>query len=993
MNARVRSRTAQLFVVCRVLSVLLGGLLIAASTPGFALTATSATTTVLLEANGQTYDIQVPAGAAVGWRNTDSEPHRLRATDGSWTTPVIPPGATIEQVFADAGRSAFVCDFDPDMRGTVMVQSGFQVFLPLVLNQPIQRSISRWSEPATWGGRVPQAGEAALIPKGKTVLLDVSPPPLRSLIIEGELLFDERDLELTAGWIMLHDDGRLRIGSPTAPFRHRATITLNAADRNENVMGMGTRGILLMGGAFEAYGLAPGPVWTTLNDHAPGGATRLVLREPVNWRTGDRIVIAPTDFYGVTETELLTAGAVQGAQVPLQSPLQNARWGRLQYVSPAGMTLTPTTEVTPLVLDQRAEVGNLSRQIVIQGADDTLWRNERFGAHIMVMGNAVLRLDGVELRRVGQGGREGRYPIHFHLLSYASDGRLIGDATAQSVVNSSIWNSANRCIVIHGANGVTVRNNICYDIAGHAIFLEDAVERRNVIENNLVLKVREPSQPLLQHDRIGFRRGPSGFWLTNPDNIVRGNVAADTAGNGFWLAFPERSLGLSRNVPIRPNHTPFGIFSHNVAHSNNRPGINIDFAPIDDAGNTSEIKYIPTADGSPSGPRVRFTLSDITTYKNNDNGLWNRVSLPDYVRFVSADNVGMFFAGAGDDGKIVDSLIVGVSLNSSPSSPSTGQPNTAVASYHSTFDISRNVIVNFSLHERHDRASGAFATNDYYTRPVDRGMVRNPNNVLINTHPGRRVISPNLNIPVGNAALAGALWDPYGYWGPAGNYWVYNIPFLTVGRSCVPVAPDATNGMSCQGPYYGVAGFRVDNGDPFKPLMPLTATRLDSSNQPIAQWVVNDGNGDMSHTFGIMPWMRHFAAVPGGRYLIELRDATTSLPPPAQEFKLALTNMHTTADQIILGVPFSGSVTARAYLTTRNNYESALPGAPHRRDLVQVSSFNEMLTTDNSMWQDVANQRVWVNVRGGVPWEGSTPSNPFSDDALYRNTNLRIYRP
>lgn len=993
MNASVRSRIAQSPFVFRVFVVLLVMLLTIASTPRVASPAAPAIATVLLDSNGQDYDIQVSSGAAVSWRNTDVEPHRLRATDGSWTTPIIQPGATFEQVFADAGHSAFVCDFDPDMRGTVLVQSGFQVFLPLVVNQPIQRSVARWSEPATWGGRVPQAGEAVLIPKGKTVLLDVSPPPLQSLMIEGELIFDERDLELTAGWIMLHDNGRLRIGSPTAPFRHRATITLNAANKNEDVMGMGTRGILLMGGTFEAYGLAPNRVWTTLNDHAAAGATRLTLRENVNWQPGDRIVIAPTDFYGVAETELLTLDTVQETQITTQSPLQQARWGRLQYVSPAGMTLTPTTEVTPLVLDQRAEVGNLSRQIVIQGADDTLWRSERFGAHMMVMGNAVLRLDGVELRRVGQGGLMGRYPIHFHLLSYAPDGRLIGDATAQSVVNSSIWNSANRCIVIHGANGVTVRNNICYDIAGHAIFLEDAVERRNVIENNLVLKVRQPLQPLQQHDRVGFRRGPSGFWLTNPDNIVRGNVAADAAGNGFWLAFPERTLGSNKNVPLRPNHLPLGIFSHNVAHSNNRPGINIDFVPIDDAGNTSEMKYIPTADGAPTGARLRFTLSDITTYKNNDNGLWNRVSLPDYVRFVSADNIGMFFAGAGDDGKIIDSLIVGVSLNTSSSVPSTGQPNTAVASYHSTFDISQNVIVNFSLHERFDRASGAFATNDYYTRPVDRGMVRNPDNRLINTQPGRRVISPNLNTPVGNAALAGALWDPHGYWGPPGNYWVYDIPFLTVGRSCVPAAPNATNGKSCQGPYYGVAGFRVDNSDPYKPRMPLTVTRLDDANQPIAQWVVNDGNGPMTHNFGIMPWMRHFAAVPGGRYRIELRDATTSLPPPVQEFKLSLMNMHTTDDQIILSVPFSGSVTARAYLTTRENYDSAAPGAPHRRDLTQVSSFAALLSTDNSMWQDTANNQVWVNVRGGVPWEGGAPLNPFSDAALYRDTNLRIYRP
>jgi hypothetical protein len=939
----------------------------------------------------QTYDLHINAGTTINWFNADSVPHRLRAVDGSWETPVIAPGEQINQPFTTAGLSAFLCDFDPAMRGTIVVQSTHAVFVPLVANITAER----WSDPATWGGRLPQAGDAVTIPAGKVVLLDVSPPPLQSLLIEGELRFDRQNLNLTVGWIMLHGRGRLQIGTPTEPFTQRATITLTAANLDEDVMGMGTRGILLMGGTFEAYGQTPDRIWTRLADHAATGSTTLTLAEPVNWQTGDQIVIAPTDFYGVAETERLTVQAANETQVALTTPLQKERWGRLQYVSPTGMTLTPTTEVTPLVLDERAEVGILSRRIVIQGADDERWRNDRFGAHIMVMGNGVLRLNGVELRRMGQGGRFGRYPIHFHMLSYAADGSLIGDATQQLVANSSIWNSANRCITIHGTNGTTIRNNICYDIAGHAIFLEDAVERRNLIENNLVLKVRQPPVLLLNHDREAFRRGPSGFWITNPDNIVRGNVAADAAGNGFWLAFPERPLGSNKLVPIRPANTRLGIFSHNVAHSNGKPGINLDFAPFDDAGNTRESKYIPTSDEGPdryNANRVRFTFSDITTYKNNDNGLWNRTSWPDYVRFVSADNTGMFFAGAGDDGNIRDSLIVGVSLSNRTPTPIHDQPNAAVASYHSTFDIFDNVIVNFALSPRLDRASGAFATNDYYTRPVDRGLIRNPNNILINSHPGRRVISPNINTPVGNAAIAGALWDPHGYWGPAGNYWVYDIPFLTAGKSCVPVSGE-DHTKSCNGPYFGVFGFRVDGSPLFEPRMPLTISRLDAGNQIIDQWIVEDGSGGSRNTFNIVAHMRHFAAVPNGRYRIEFRDAVTALPPPTQEVKLNLSNMHTTADKLILAVPFSGSRTVQAYLTTRELYWDVQQLGTPVRYLTQVHSFASLLTTDNSFWQDNASNQVWVNVSGGMALPGGEPANPLSDEALYRVTYLRIFAP
>ena len=58
---------------------------------------------------------------------------------------------------------------------------------------------SRWSDPATWPNRkVPAAGEKVTIAKDKSVVLDVSPPALNGLSIDGKLTFaDNADLELT----------------------------------------------------------------------------------------------------------------------------------------------------------------------------------------------------------------------------------------------------------------------------------------------------------------------------------------------------------------------------------------------------------------------------------------------------------------------------------------------------------------------------------------------------------------------------------------------------------------------------------------------------------------------------------------------------------------------------------------------------------------------------------------------------------------------------
>src|SRR6188768_371465 len=84
---------------------------------------------------------------------------------------------------------------------------------------------TNWSDPATWPNRkVPVAGDKVTIGRDKDVVLDVSPPALGGLSIDGKLTFsNDADLELTTEWIMLHGD--LTIGSEASPYTHKATIT------------------------------------------------------------------------------------------------------------------------------------------------------------------------------------------------------------------------------------------------------------------------------------------------------------------------------------------------------------------------------------------------------------------------------------------------------------------------------------------------------------------------------------------------------------------------------------------------------------------------------------------------------------------------------------------------------------------------------------------------------------------------------------------------
>jgi len=151
----------------------------------------------------------------------------------------------------------------------------------------------RWSNPATWPDKkVPGKDAAVTIDKDMNVVLDVSPMPLRSLTIEGKLSFaDNKDLELTTEWVMVH--GELEIGTEAKPHTRKATITLTDNVKDEDFGGLGgndrsDRGIMLMGGTLNLHGDRTNS-WTKLSSTANAGATSIqVQRRRLARRRRDR---------------------------------------------------------------------------------------------------------------------------------------------------------------------------------------------------------------------------------------------------------------------------------------------------------------------------------------------------------------------------------------------------------------------------------------------------------------------------------------------------------------------------------------------------------------------------------------------------------------------------------------------------------------------------------------------------------------------------------
>src|SRR5215468_1217406 len=529
---------------------------------------------------------------------------------------------------------------------------------------------TKWSDPATWPNRkVPVAGDKITIDAGKEVVLDVNTPPLHGLTIEGKLSFaDDKDLELTTEWIMVH--GELEIGTEAKPHTKKATITLTDDVKGEDIGGLGgnnkvDRGIMLMGGTLNLHGPEKS-TWTKLAKTAAAGSTSIEVLNAADWRVGEEIVLASTDF-DPRQAERRTISAIRGNTITLDKKLDYMHFGKITFD-----------------VDERGEVGMLSRNILIQAspdADKTL-----FGGHIMAMIGSKMFIDGVELNRMGQNMHLARYPVHWHLL---------GDAQGQYIKNSAVHDTYSRCVTVHGTNYLGIENNVTYNNIGHCFFLEDGVEHDNQYVHNLGILSKCHPEALCDATNLALFGSTDGtnfktagqnakdvllpsdntastFWITNPDNIYLDNVAAGSDSTGFWFALPEHPTGKFEGTELSaktwPRRMKVKEFKGNTSHSN-FDGFMADRGPRPDGHFATGGHMSLSNPADANSPQVESVFEDFTAYKNRNGGLWSRGEMHIYKNLKLADNAIGYTHASGNLGRsaftsrVVDSLFVGETEN------------------------------------------------------------------------------------------------------------------------------------------------------------------------------------------------------------------------------------------------------------------------------------------------------------------------------------------
>jgi G8 domain len=538
-----------------------------------------------------------------------------------------------------------------------------------------------WSNPDAWPSRrVPQAGELVTIPAGMQMELDTHTPKLGGLVIEGRLVArDAADVSITADSIKITGAGaELRAGADGQPYSGSFNIRLSGTNPNIDVQGHGTKLVMTQnGGRLALFGQRKRP-FSRLAATVLAGASQITLvDEPTGWRVGDQVAVAPTDFQAL-EAEKRSVVAINGRTLSLDAPLAFAHWGAAAEVHGG------------LVLDMRAHVANLSRNIRIssieneerllpgfdpQSVDANGQQNGRglrpalgrFGGHMAFMRGSFAQLDAVEITGMGQQGMLARYPVHWHLA---------GDESAQGnfMRFSSLHGSFQRGVVIHQSNGIEVEDNVLFDILGHAVYFEDGIEHDNVVDRNLVMLVRYvPRQHRLSlKDREKDRAEKlSGFWVTNPANYLRDNIVSGVQnGWGFIFANVEEDkipVIAPSDVNWAGNRSYVG-FDRNVAYA-------IGFMPgVPDGGDSVfNLGYGPEEAGS----CFRFNFPGDYSRSRNSTGLvafkcanaafWSTNFLP-IQSSVVADSRTAIVNNQGEDGvsQLQNSAVVGMTANNKP---------------------------------------------------------------------------------------------------------------------------------------------------------------------------------------------------------------------------------------------------------------------------------------------------------------------------------------
>ena len=245
-----------------------------------------------------------------------------------------------------------------------------------------------WSKPADWKGTLegyggyngilPKDGDNVMINSDKWMIVDIETPKLNRLYIYGVLeLENGRNHNLSANIIFISGlNGNLIVGWPDKPMVNNVIIRLlgNHATKDMPLNRGPNVGAKALGvfARLQMFGKERTVHWTALANTVNVGENTLFVERAPDWVAGDEIVIS-TSTYESRQAEKFIIESINGSKIIVR--------GTFKFKHLGGRYL-----VGNHMLRMAAKVGLLTRNIVIEGADDPVGSlgDQSFGCRVLV---------------------------------------------------------------------------------------------------------------------------------------------------------------------------------------------------------------------------------------------------------------------------------------------------------------------------------------------------------------------------------------------------------------------------------------------------------------------------------------------------------------------------------------------------------------------------------------------------------------------------------
>jgi len=208
------------------------------------------------------------------------------------------------------------------------------------------------------------------IPKGLSLLVDIdSTPILSAVVVEGALIIPPSSnpnhlRTFDAHYVMVRA-GYFEAGTEQFPYSSKLIITMHSNISSPELPIFGNKVIAMYNGVLDLHGIPRNPTWTSLEKTANIGDSSITLMRDVDWQVNEKIVLAPTGYYNDEVDERIIIAIDRTIPnkpvLTLDLPLKYKHYAGIQKYGRNGED----------VIEMRAEVGLLSRNIIYRGDPET----------------------------------------------------------------------------------------------------------------------------------------------------------------------------------------------------------------------------------------------------------------------------------------------------------------------------------------------------------------------------------------------------------------------------------------------------------------------------------------------------------------------------------------------------------------------------------------------------------------------------------------------